>query len=70
MNEEKETDWTEVMLYLREQVNARRIEIPNDKQLIDSLEAVKERIDGTVNESTMDGRVRSLALAIWAGRKK
>ncbi len=66
----EETDWTDVMLYLREQVNNRRIEIPNDKKLIDSLLAVKANPDGTVNTATMNSRVRSLALAIWAGRKK
>ncbi|MFH1391023.1 MAG: hypothetical protein ABIH20_01795 [Candidatus Diapherotrites archaeon] len=63
-------DWTEVMLHLREQVNKRKIEIPNDKQLIDSLLAVKGYPDGTVNTATIDGRVRSLALAIWATRKR
>jgi len=63
-------NWTKIMLYLRAQVNERRIEIPDDKQLIDSLLAVKGYPDGTVNTATIDGRVRSLALAIWATRKR
>jgi len=67
MSEER-TDWTEIMLYLREQVNERKITLVNDKQLIDSLLAVKANLDGTVNTTTIDGRVRSLALAIWATR--
>lgn len=54
------------LLILREQFEAGKIRIAEGLQVVDSLKRVRYAADGTVDLATVDGLVRSMALAVEA----
>lgn len=51
---------------LKKQFEAGKIRIAEGLQVIDSLKRVRSAADGTIDLSTVDGLVRSMALAVEA----